>query len=78
MDWLRKWDTLPQEVRQLILHNGADMERFYTLSSGGAAGGAQPHPHGKHARCSWMQRQSENSRFFLRKSAKTFEKKETF
>ena len=30
MDWLRKWDTLPQEVRQLILHNGADMERFYT------------------------------------------------
>ena len=32
MDWLRKWDTLPQEVRQLILHNGADMERFYTLS----------------------------------------------
>ena len=23
MDWLRKWDTLPQEVRQLILHNGA-------------------------------------------------------
>ena len=33
MDWLRKWDTLPQEVRQLILHNGADMERFYTLST---------------------------------------------
>ena len=31
MDWLRKWDTLPQEVRQLILHNGA--ERFYTLST---------------------------------------------
>ena len=33
MDWLRKWDTLPQEMRQLILHNGADMERFYTLST---------------------------------------------
>ena len=33
MDWLRKWDTLPQEVRQLILHNGADMERLYTLST---------------------------------------------
>ena len=28
MDWLRKWDTLPQEVRQLILHNGADMVRM--------------------------------------------------
>ena len=24
---------LAQEVRQLILHNGADMERFYTLST---------------------------------------------
>ena len=33
MDWLRKWDTLPEEVRQLILHNGRDMSRFYTLST---------------------------------------------
>ena len=33
MNWLRRWDTLPQEVRQLILHNGTDMERFYTLST---------------------------------------------
>ncbi len=33
MDWLRKWDTLPEEVRQLILHNGRDMGRFYTLST---------------------------------------------
>ena len=62
MDWLRKWDTLPQEVRQLILHNGADMERFYTLST--SAWQTRP--------MSWMQRQSENSRIFLRKSAKTF------
>lgn len=50
MDWLRKWDTLPQEVRQLILHNGADMERFLHPLHRGAAGCAQPHPHGKHAR----------------------------
>ena len=71
MDWLRKWDTLPQEVRQLILHNGADMERFYTLPlrSGrrcSTASAWQTRP------MSWMQRQSENSRIFLRKSAKTF------
>ena len=33
MDWLRKWDTLPEEVLQLILHNGRDMGRFYTLST---------------------------------------------
>lgn len=33
MNWLRKWDTLPEEVRQLILHNGRDMGRFYTLST---------------------------------------------
>ena len=71
MDWLRKWDTLPQEVRQLILHNGADMERFYTLSTEERQGvlnrirmATRP--------MSWMQRQSENSRIFLRKSAKTF------
>ena len=50
MDWLRKWDTLPQEVRQLILHNGADMERFYTLSTEERQEALQPHPHGKHAR----------------------------
>lgn len=50
MDWLRKWDTLPQEVRQLILHNGADMERFYTLSTEERQEVHQPHPHGKHAR----------------------------
>lgn len=67
MDWLRKWDTLPQEVRQLILHNGADMERFYTLSTEERQESAwQTRP------TSWMQRQSENSRFSLRKSAKTF------
>lgn len=71
MDWLRKWDTLPQEVRQLILHNGADMERFYTLSTEerqgcSTASAWQTRP------MSWMQRQSENSRIFLRKSAKTF------
>lgn len=33
MDWFRKWDTLPEEVRQLILHNGRDMERFYTVTT---------------------------------------------
>nr|WP_294682305.1 hypothetical protein [uncultured Anaerotignum sp.] len=33
MDWLRSRSTLPPEVRQLILHNGRDMERFYTLST---------------------------------------------
>lgn len=33
MDRRREWDSLPDEVRQLILHNGRDMERFYTLST---------------------------------------------
>lgn len=33
MDWFRKWDTLPKEVAQLILHNSKDMNRFYTLST---------------------------------------------
>lgn len=33
MDWFRKWDTLPEEVRQLILHNGRDMEKFYTVTT---------------------------------------------
>lgn len=33
MDWLKKNDTLSPEVRQLILHNGKDMERFYTLTT---------------------------------------------
>ncbi|MGN0135713.1 hypothetical protein [Anaerotignum sp.] len=33
MDWFRKWDTLPEEVAQLILHNSRDMNRFYTLST---------------------------------------------
>lgn len=26
-------NTLPQEEQQLILHNGRDMRRFYTLST---------------------------------------------
>ena len=69
MDWLRKWDTLPQEVRQLILHNGADMERFYTLSTEERQ---EVLNRIRMANTSWMQRQSENSRFSLRKSAKTF------
>ena len=71
MDWLRKWDTLPQEVRQLILHNGADMERFYTLSTEERQEVLNPSAWQTRP-TSWMQRQSENSRFFLRKSAKTF------
>ena len=33
MGWFRKWDTLPEEVQQLILHNGRDMHKFYTLST---------------------------------------------
>lgn len=33
MDWFRKWDSLPEEVAQLILHNSRDMNRFYTLST---------------------------------------------
>lgn len=33
MDWLQKWDTLPDAVRELILHNGRDMQKFYTLSA---------------------------------------------
>lgn len=33
MDWLQKWDTLPAAVRELILHNGRDMQKFYTLSA---------------------------------------------
>lgn len=32
MRWLCKWDTLPYEVRQLILHNSRDMQKFYTIS----------------------------------------------
>ena len=33
MSWFRKWDTLPEEVKQLILHNGRDMHKFYTIST---------------------------------------------
>lgn len=33
MDWFRKWNTLPEEVQQIILHNGRDMQNFYTLST---------------------------------------------
>lgn len=33
MNWLRKWNTLPEEVRQLIFHNGRDMHKFYALST---------------------------------------------
>ncbi len=33
MKWFRKMNTLPQEEQQLILHNGRDMSRFYTLST---------------------------------------------
>ena len=33
MNWLRKWDTLPQEVRQLILHNGTDTTIVESSSS---------------------------------------------
>lgn len=33
MKWFRKMNTLPQEEQQLILHNGRDMNRFYTLST---------------------------------------------
>lgn len=33
MDWFRKWNTLPEEVQQMILHNGRDMNKFYTLST---------------------------------------------
>lgn len=33
MKWFRKINTLPQEEQQLILHNGRDMNRFYTLST---------------------------------------------
>ena len=33
MKWFRKMNTLPQEEQQLILHNGRDMRRFYTLST---------------------------------------------
>ena len=33
MKWFRKMNTLPQEDQQLILHNGRDMRRFYTLST---------------------------------------------
>lgn len=33
MNWFRKWDTLPEEVQQMILHNGRDMNKFYTLST---------------------------------------------
>ena len=33
MNWFRKWNTLPREVQQLILHNGRDMGKFYTIST---------------------------------------------
>ena len=33
MNWFRKWDTLPEEVQQMILHNGRDMHKFYTIST---------------------------------------------
>ncbi len=33
MNWFRKYNTLPEEVRQLIFHNSKDMNRFYTLST---------------------------------------------
>ena len=33
MKWFRKMNTLPQEEQQLILHNGRDVRRFYTLST---------------------------------------------
>ena len=33
MKWFRKMNTLPKEEQQLILHNGRDMGRFYTLST---------------------------------------------
>lgn len=33
MKWFRKMNTLPQEEQQLILHNGRDMGRFYTLTT---------------------------------------------
>lgn len=33
MNWLKKNDSLSPEVQQLILHNGRDMERFYTLTT---------------------------------------------
>ena len=33
MKWFRTMNTLPQEEQQLILHNGRDMRRFYTLST---------------------------------------------
>ena len=33
MKWFHKMNTLPQEEQQLILHNGRDMRRFYTLST---------------------------------------------
>lgn len=33
MNWLQKWDSLPAAARALILHNGRDMRKFYTLSA---------------------------------------------
>ena len=33
MNWFRKWDTLPEEVQQMILHNVRDMHKFYTIST---------------------------------------------
>lgn len=33
MDWFRSWNTMSEEAKQLILHNGRDMGRFYTLST---------------------------------------------
>ncbi|MBR4015250.1 MAG: hypothetical protein IKI88_03490 [Anaerotignum sp.] len=33
MKWFQNIETLPEEVKQLILHNSRDMNRFYTLST---------------------------------------------
>ena len=33
MNWFRKWDTLPEEGQQMILHNGRDMHKFSTIST---------------------------------------------
>ena len=33
MSWFRKWDSVSEEARQIILHNSRDMHRFYTLST---------------------------------------------
>ena len=33
MGWFRRWDTISEEAKQIILHNSRDMNRFYTLST---------------------------------------------